>query len=349
MGRDLAHFTDLQKTLAQLGINNGSALLRLAYRDSQQPMEEAMASISQYFTSVEDPTPKTHSRGAHAGAPNELSSVPDVQSVLEPGSEPDPEITSHSPDVTDNAQDTNSVIANSIPVPAESTALTGAGELSIFAPPSSSTPAAALFTSYDETDYLPTIDHAKQHQARLSSESRNRKLLSDAELASQEQSRAETLSGVREVVVRLRFPDQSQVQRSFGQTATAKDLYQLCRDLMARPNTEGFSLRTFGQKGQPSLLGESGQQLIGGLGWQGRVLVTVVWAEDVSAEVRNGPSLKEEYRQRAEQLKVEAPQPEPESEPSTKTEQVSEKRKESSDGEAKEARMKRLLKGLTKK
>ena len=56
MGRDYATFTDLQKTLAQLGFNNGSVLLRLSFRTTDTPLEEAMELIEQYFKSVEENT-----------------------------------------------------------------------------------------------------------------------------------------------------------------------------------------------------------------------------------------------------------------------------------------------------
>jgi len=309
-------------------------------------MEEAMASISKYFSSLEDTTIPTQGQGAHSGAPNDLHSLPDVDSVKNPDHAddgmPDPrkqdaETTLSNPDVVQDAT-------------SGSTAVLAPDMLSIFAPPSSSTPMAASSAAYDESDYVPTVDHAKQHQSRLNLESRNRKLKSDAELVEQERMRVTALQEVREVTVRLRFPDQSQVQRDFGPQATTGDLYNLCKELMSRPGDEAFSLRIFGLKGIPSLLVESNEQLIGNLGWQGRVLVTVAWGDGVTQEMRSRPSLKEEYIQRAEQLQVDSAPPEPvvETRPEA-VEQGTEKRKESSSGEIKEARMKRLLMGLTKK
>jgi len=346
MGRDLTSFTDLQKTLAQLGINNGSALLRLTYRDSQQPMEEAMATISKYFSSLEEATIPKQGQGAHSGAPNDLHSIPDVDSEKKPEYADD-----EKSDPIEQVVETTLSKADLVQgATLDSTANLAPDKLSIFAPPSSSTPMAASSTAYDESDYVPTVDHAKQHQSRLNLESRNRKLKSDAELVEQERVRVAALQEVREVTVRLRFPDQSQVQRDFGPQATTGDLYKLCKELMSRPGDEAFSLRIFGSKGLPSLLEESNQQLIGSLGWQGRVLVTVAWGDDVTQEMRSRPSLKEEYRQRAEQLHIDSALPEPvvETRPEV-VEQGTEKRKESSSGEVKEARMKRLLKGLTKK
>jgi tether containing UBX domain for GLUT4 len=53
MGRELTSFTDLQRTLAQLGFNSGSILLRLSFKPSGTPLEEAMAEIEGYFHSVD--------------------------------------------------------------------------------------------------------------------------------------------------------------------------------------------------------------------------------------------------------------------------------------------------------
>jgi tether containing UBX domain for GLUT4 len=53
MGRELSTFGDLQKTLAQLGLNGGNVLLRLNFKKTDQPLEKAMAEIGQYFKEEE--------------------------------------------------------------------------------------------------------------------------------------------------------------------------------------------------------------------------------------------------------------------------------------------------------
>ncbi|KAI5307417.1 hypothetical protein KEM55_008331, partial [Ascosphaera atra] len=59
MGRELCQFTDLQKTLGQLGYNSGSVLLRLSFRVTDTPLEDAMANIETYFKSVEEDMPRS--------------------------------------------------------------------------------------------------------------------------------------------------------------------------------------------------------------------------------------------------------------------------------------------------
>ncbi|KAK4950043.1 hypothetical protein LTR66_013985, partial [Elasticomyces elasticus] len=46
IGQDYTTFTDLQKTLAQRGLNDGSVLIRLSFKNSGRPLDEAMTEIT---------------------------------------------------------------------------------------------------------------------------------------------------------------------------------------------------------------------------------------------------------------------------------------------------------------
>ena len=86
MGRELSSFTDLQKTLAQLGFNSGTALLRLSFTTSDQPLEDAMKQIEGFFESGTDasqrsttlPTEATKTDGI---APDSSSEAPTSSKV----------------------------------------------------------------------------------------------------------------------------------------------------------------------------------------------------------------------------------------------------------------------------
>ena len=82
LGRNLESFTDLQRTLAQLGLNGGSALMRLSFKRTEKPLEEAMGEISGYFSSVQ---PKPTASGN--GVPQVVESGEANGAVEEPGSE----------------------------------------------------------------------------------------------------------------------------------------------------------------------------------------------------------------------------------------------------------------------
>ncbi|KAI4678205.1 uncharacterized protein J4E88_006726 [Alternaria novae-zelandiae] len=73
--KEQANFVELQQTLSQLGFDSGSALLKLSYRNSGTPLEEAMAQITQYFKSSEPAS--VGAEGAHASTTDQLASIPD--------------------------------------------------------------------------------------------------------------------------------------------------------------------------------------------------------------------------------------------------------------------------------
>lgn len=78
MGRNLESFVDLQKTLAQLGYNSGTALLRLNFKCVGQPLEEAMQEIEEYFKSVDVPSAGVAPATATATELDRDSPMPDA-------------------------------------------------------------------------------------------------------------------------------------------------------------------------------------------------------------------------------------------------------------------------------
>ena len=151
MERELSTFTDLQKTLGQLGLNSGSALFRLSFRPTQQPLEEAMLEIDRYFKSVESDSRS----GAHSESVSTMESLPDP-------AKPDPGLgmevaTTTLPETllgeegkeTTPAPETD-IAGNAMPTESDEQrgtveqATIGPDErpVSIFAPPSNTTPQA---------------------------------------------------------------------------------------------------------------------------------------------------------------------------------------------------------------
>jgi tether containing UBX domain for GLUT4 len=98
--KEQASFVELQQTLSQLGFDSGSALLKLSFKSTGTPLEEAMAQISQYFK-TEEPAAST-APGAHAADPAQSKSAPKLDAAAPEASttvagetirneEPDPE------------------------------------------------------------------------------------------------------------------------------------------------------------------------------------------------------------------------------------------------------------------
>ncbi|EGP86189.1 uncharacterized protein MYCGRDRAFT_73850 [Zymoseptoria tritici IPO323] len=291
MGRNMETFGDLQKSFAQLGINDGSVLMRLTFKRNGRLLEEAMKEIEEHFQSVDTVPAGVGSSasqaapGTHATAPGSLQSLPDADA--------------------DNAGD-DVIASSSITQPGSSTNEEPLNGIAVYLPPSSSTPAAALQED-DPALFEPSIDHAKAHQAALTRMTRNTRLLSDKELAEQEETRQASLAQVNTVTVRVRYPDQSMIETTVSATSTAAELYaQVAGTLASTADAQGkFELRYTGAKGHQTLPDSTSQRLVRDFGFRGKVLVTLIWKPEASAQARQGPSLKEEYRSRAKDLKVE--------------------------------------------
>ena len=333
LGRTLENLADLQKTLAQLGLNGGSALMRLTFKTTECPLEEAMQEISTHFNSVEpapaaaasnasQPPQAAPADGNTEAAPDGAADTPNVPSEVDAKQQPsddtpmsdglsaqpvqddNPATSSEGPAGTTQSEPVPTPPPTSQPdEPPTSPSSNTINGISVYRPPSSSTPAAALAPD-DPSVFEPTIDHAKAHQAALNRDSKNKRLLSDKELEAQETERQQRLSAIQSVTVRVRYPDQSQIETVVSSADTAADLYAKVMDTLAAA-PEPFELRYLGSKTHETLPNASNKRLVKDFGFHGKVLVTLVWAPEASLRARQGPSLKDEYRRHAIDLKVE--------------------------------------------
>lgn len=295
MGRELASFEDLQKTLAQLGFNRGNVLLRLSFRTTEEPLEVAMEKISKYFESAETET---------VGKQAESQPTQEQPAAAEPAapSAPAPEPTVASAPAADASEPATSTATSS-------EAATGR-PVTVYRPPSGTTPQSAL-AEHNEEDYVPTIEHARTHQERLSRLSRNTKLLSDKELAEKAAAEEQKLAAITSVDVKIRFPEQSQVVTTFGTEDTGASLYAFVRSCLAEAyRGEAFVLTTStitGPGGSKTIPDDDRASLIRNIGLRGRVLVTFSWA-DPAARQRAAPKdlLKAELRRQAQDIQIPA-------------------------------------------
>lgn len=321
MGRELASFTDLQKSLAQLGFNSGSVLLRLGFRKTESPLEEAIAEIDKYFKSTEgEQTGGTYSASAAKAksalsasepfpAPNdserpspmEPSSPSQIQS---PPQQSAARFSSQSPQVDEGQarHEPSAFLADALSTSDQTIMGPAKRPISVFAPSSASTPAASR-QAFNEKDYEPTIAHAKLHQARLATSSVNKRLPTDAELAVQAETQAKRNADAKDVEIKVRFPDQMQVISTFSNLDTSTALYDFVKGLMEKEN-EPFIINFSSAQGPRSVPKEGNVRLMGDLGMVGRVLVNVMWEAGISSEVRGGSVLKPEFQNKAKQIEV---------------------------------------------
>ncbi|KAF2099093.1 UBX domain protein [Rhizodiscina lignyota] len=302
MNRELSTFEDLQKCLAQVGLNSGSALLRINFKNSGSPLEDAMADISRYFQADESEQTSVNAGEAESSKQSEQdeamdTSVPEVQ-------DPVPAISA-SDTVETSAHDEPTTAPSSSTSPQASTASPTARPMTVFAAPVAPSPQDPRF-AFNDSDFEPTLDHAKLHQARLNNESRNKRLPSDAELAAAEKARDEKLATVAQVQVRVRFPDQTSILAAFKPQEPASCLYDEIRQMLESEG-EPFVLRYLGPNGLQTSLRDGKERLVPDLKLQGRVLMNFAWDDKASVAARQKPVLKSQYRQQAQQIKVEAP------------------------------------------
>lgn len=321
LDRELSALPDFQKSLAQLGFNSGNVLVRLSFRRTDQPLEDAMTQIHEYFTSSEDEvaaaeqasTSQTESEKDKENIPQPLEPPPPTSIAAQnnPGQDQhqNPQLTQTPPETASDApsQQPESLTSESRPI-------------TVYAPPSSNTPQSAQ-TAYNESDYVPSVEHAQIHQRRLQAASKNTRLRSDAEIAAAATAEEDRRASVKEVEVKVRLPDQSQVVSRFGQQDTGKTLYGFVRSCLAPPYTqEKFILTNFSGPAaskshqtsvpfQSTLPDSDHGLLIKNHGMTGRVLVNFSWDLTASTAAQQSRSgiLKPELQTKAQEHKVEQP------------------------------------------
>lgn len=312
MGRELSAFGDLQKTLAQLGFNGGSTLIRLDFKKTDQPLEEAMAEIGQYFKDAA-PT-ESSATNADFTSGEEVETIPNAIARL-PSAEP----TSEEPPTTEDVEmlireatkesstdSTASVTPTKQPAPENPEEAVGPDQrpIAVYSAPSSHTPKAAL-QPHNDSDYEPTIAHAKLHQSRLQNSSQNKRLLSDAETEQLERDKAAKLSAAKEVSIKIRFPDQSSIVSPFKADETGAHLYKYVTDVIVAEG-QPFKL-VWTNKGPQTVPRDDKKKLIKDLGFEGRMLVNFVWETGAIDAARKGPVLKPQFAQSAKEFAVVEP------------------------------------------
>jgi tether containing UBX domain for GLUT4 len=341
LNKEFVTFADLQTTLAAAGVRSGSCLIKLNFKKTNQPLEEAMAEIGQYFKNEEEAeSGPTNSEGA-------------------PTSEGPPPITGAIQRTDSTEEDTEMKDVASVvtptkpPAPATPEAvILGPNQrpISVYAAPSSDVPKAAL-QPHNEDDYEPTIAHAKLHQSRLQNRSQNQRLLGDAELELLEKEKAAKLATVKKVDIKLRFPDQTTMVVPFTADDTAAFLYDFVTKAIAAEN-QPFKLvwNDRGPNTVPKDEKNSKKKLIKDLGLEGKVVVNLVWEDGASDSARKAPTLKEEYAKMAQQVAVpEVTEVEAKEETITPTLDKGKSKEDPEGGSSKGKGIPKWLKGLPKK
>ena len=343
LSKEFTELEDLQKTLAQVGINSGSVRIDLSYRKTDMPLEAAMSQIGGYFQEVAgDMTnsaiskempgtePVTAELAKVAGSPLPQSSSPQSQSQ--------PQLQPQQP--SQSQRDNTSPI----PIVSEPSLLdSGRRQAEFFAAPTGTVPVAAE-VAVNDNDYVPSIADAKRHQLSLEQRSKNRRLLSDAELDAIEDEKRARKEAVRETTVKIRFPDETSVTFKVTLEDTGASLYAFARELIMEKSQPFWLMYRGAKKPNERLEDNEKVKLIKDAGFNGPTLVNFNWQEGASEEARKKPALEEEYRKRAKQLKVpEPPTVAPENKDTSAGPSDASKQEKPKDTMSKEDKLRRLL------
>jgi tether containing UBX domain for GLUT4 len=304
----------LQKTLQQLGINNGTALLKLSYKKTEQPLEEAMTEIAEYFK--EEAATKEPNDPKLAAAPaaerNIFTEAMARLSSAEPSNSENRDTDMTSQDVSERtSQDPTpypELVGDApLPVtPGKRTAPVSSGaepRLEVFLPSSSHT-LQATQTPHNDADYEATPAHLRSAHGRLVNNAQNQRLPSDAEIARQEEEKAAKLAAIKDVQIRIRFPDQHQVLATLQTTDTAATLYAWVKRAIVHQD-QPFKLLWVPKKGGTATIPNlDSTSLVKHLGFSTRELVTFHWEEGASGTARKALVLKPELVQKGTEIKV---------------------------------------------
>jgi tether containing UBX domain for GLUT4 len=318
MSRELSTFGDLQRTLAQLGVNGGNVLIRLNFKKTTQPLEEAMMEIGKYFKEEEETArldaekPDEPTAEVDGTITDDLESLVPSQSLnLEPKDvdmrdvaqtttqeTTQPESDGATPVVTPSEQSAGEILSS----PDQPVVGPNDRPIQVYAAPSSDAPKASL-VPHNEIDYEPSIAHAKQHQALLLNKTQNKRLLSDAEEEQLEKEKAARLASTKRVTIKIRFPDQSSIVSTFTADDTCAQLYGYVKNLIAAVD-QPFKLVYNEGKGPQAVPRDETKKLIMGLGFKGQILINFLWVDGASIDAKKGPVLKSQYIQKAQAVPV---------------------------------------------
>jgi len=308
MNRELSTFVDFQKTLSQLGYNSGSVLIRLSYRKTDKVFHEAVEEIRDYFNeddkqheAVPQSSAAQEEKAAEAPATDAGGDTPMIDGQPE-HTEAAPK-DAQAPVPSEPAQSTaeSSLARENGAAPASDDPYAPAH---VFLAPASSTPSAAL-TPFSEPDTAPSIAQAQQHQHRLQESSKNKRLLSDKELAEKAAAEEAKMASITSILVRVRFPDNTTSEWAVTPEKTGAFLYEAVRRVMVHRNQP---FRLVIPPGIKQVIKDDDDQknsLIKAYKLRGATLVNFMWDDSVPSEIRKQqPFLQDAVVKQGEAVKI---------------------------------------------
>jgi tether containing UBX domain for GLUT4 len=389
MSREISTLADFQKTLSQLGLTSGSHMIQLSFKSTDKTLNDAMQEISQFFRDEEkaEAKEKRAVAGASSTKTDSLLDTPNPESVDSTTLQA-PLVAETGAPAAGGPQVFETTQSSTAPVDAMALSVDGQAEkgvsqhvdamevddgnaqpqatgeetrdpgtnvsslkpVSIFSAPTNSTPAAASVNVPDSV-YTPTIAHAQAHQQNLQASAVNKRLKSDAELAAEAQAAEAKAAAVKKIDVKVRFPDETSAQWNFSPKDTGATIYKAVRGVMANDSAP-FKLVLPGVLPPSNLIKDDDgikHNLVRGYKMSGRVLLNLVWENEVSQSIKKAPFLKASFASQARKVELpQAPQEEEEGVSSAPPAPVAPAQSQSNDSGG-SRKMPKWLKGLSKK
>lgn len=321
VGRECSTFGDLQKTLQQLGINNGTALMKLSYKRTEQPLEEAMTQIGDYFKE-EAATSGPEGESSAATPVSEVSNVTEAVarlSSVEPASieHKATEVTSQDTSERttegstlrpETAEDSSSLVIpvkRPAPVSPETEPILEVNQrrIEVYLPPSSYTPLAAR-TPHNEEDFEPSISQLQSVQGRLQRNAQNKRLPSDAEMEREEEEKRAKLSGMKEMQIKIKFSDEYEATATLYSTDDSAMLYELVKSILEAEDQPFKLVRPDNRGKWITVPWDKRKKLAKDLGFSFRDKVNFYWEDGASESARKAPTLKHKFLHKAKELQV---------------------------------------------
>jgi tether containing UBX domain for GLUT4 len=340
--REVSTLDEFGKTLAQLGHNSGRVLARVSFRRTDRPLADAMAEVEALMGVGEEaggtkPTATPEEKGvADEGAQAEekkastgeeakdVAMADSVQPAQEAASAADTAPAESTPAPAHPPTSDQPAAETTATSPPPSEPIATIERIGVYSPTASTTIHAAQIKDPDSA-FVVSIAQAQAHQAHLAAAARNKRLLSDDEIAAQEADKAARLARIASVDMRVRFPDNWCVDWRCSPAATGADVYSAVREV-ATPEARDheFKLTLPDRTTLKDVEGGGGakETLVRGYKLSGRVLANFGWADGVPDDVRwraKQAFLRDDLRGQAQTIEVpKTPEPEPEEEEETR-------------------------------
>ncbi|CAN6641087.1 UBX domain-containing protein 4 [Trichomonascus vanleenenianus] len=248
---------ELNQSLTNLGIDNGSTSLRVRFKQTRVPFEEAVKEVEGYLQEAES------TQESESPTPEPVASS--TESTPKPGDELKPELAGELSDLKEELHRERTEAPEETPVNAEDQIIQRKAQAYV---PSETQRVIPEDIGDVEMD-AHQFKHYTSQLAALSGSDRQDGPL----LTSRLRKNAKKTGPVKQCVVRVKFPDQTFVEATFGASDTVGDLHSFVKSVISHPELPFLLVKNIPRK----YLADPLQKLIGDWEFGAREVVFFEW------------------------------------------------------------------------